>query len=116
MNYQEYIKNLNLDYSKAYGKCEKICKEMKEVFPELKLIRGHYYCIVWGERQHWWLEAEDGKVIDPTAIQFPSKGTGVYEPWGDKEEPTGKCPNCGEYTYNEYIHKECHDAFVASCY
>ena len=104
--YSKYIADLKMTYSKAYGNCKPICKQMKEHFPELKRIRGHYYCIVWGERMHWWLQPENGDIIDPTAIQFPTKGHGVYEPWDEtQDEPIGKCPNCGEYIFNGcYVH------------
>ena len=117
MNYFEYIEKLNLNVQTAYGKCESVCKQMKEVFPELELVRGHYWCYVWGEREHWWLTVESGEVIDPTAIQFPSKGLGCYEVWDEsKEEPTGKCPECGEYTFGMYVHKECESQFMVSLY
>jgi len=85
----------------SYGKCEETTLWMNKEFPELTRVRGHYYCPIWGERTHWWLVDPDGEIVDPTVDQFPSKGFGVYEEWteGD-EEPTGKCPNCGEYCYN----------------
>jgi len=111
--YIKYINQLNMTYEKAYGNCEKVCRKMQRQFPELQLIRGHYYCIVWGERTHWWLQTECGDIIDPTAIQFPTNGSGVYEPWDEtQEEPTGKCIQCGEYCYKGiYIHQECQEAF-----
>jgi len=112
----QYIDSLKLTEQTAYGNCKTICKKVKEKFPELKLIRGYYRCFVWGKRMHWWLETQEGKIIDPTAIQFPSRGTGIYMPHNDSQpEPTGKCPHCGDYIYDGgYTHKECHDAFVAS--
>jgi hypothetical protein len=83
------------------GKCEIATIEMLKNFPELIRVRGHYYCSVWGEREHWWLETSEGGVIDPTASQFPTRGHGVYVPWDESQpEPTGRCPNCGEYSYN----------------
>ena len=114
--YQKYINNLKMTYEKAYGNCEKVCKKMNKQFPELIPIKGHYYCMVWGKRMHWWLETHDGTIIDPTAIQFPTKGYGVYDPWDNTQpEPTGKCPNCGEYCYEgEQVHRECHSAFIRS--
>jgi len=73
---------------------------MQAAFPELQRIRGFYYCGVWGERTHWWLVTESGVIVDPTAVQFPSQGCGVYHPWTEgEEEPSGKCPNCGGYVY-----------------
>ncbi|KKL54797.1 hypothetical protein LCGC14_2261840, partial [marine sediment metagenome] len=84
--YQEYIVELNMNYGKTYGKCKEVCEEMNKRFPELKLIRGHYYCHGWGERMHHWLVSPDGNIIDPTKIQFPSKGFGVYEPWDESQD------------------------------
>lgn len=84
----------------AYGHCANAVKDMAAAFPELHPVRGHYYCMAWGERAHWWLIAPDGRIVDPTAMQFPSCGHGVYEPWSEgAEEPSGKCPNCGGYVY-----------------
>ncbi len=92
-----------------YGKCAEITRAMAGAFPELTRVRGHYYCPSWGERSHWWLVGADGQVVDPTAGQFPSKGRGHYEPWGEgNEEPTGMCPNCGEHCYKH--HDMCSDA------
>ncbi len=118
MRYQEYLKSLEMTYLKAYGNCEPVCRKMKDKFPELKLIRGHYYCDGWGKRMHWWLLSSDGKIIDPTAIQFPSNGTGAYELWDESHpEPTGMCPNCGDYVFDSRtVHPECEGAFIASLY
>ena len=67
---------------------------------------------------HWWLQTKEGEIIDPTAIQFPTKGHGVYDPWDETQKaPTGMCPNCGEYCYDGiHVHEECHEAFTASLY
>ncbi len=83
------------------GKCREICEEMLKVRPELTLVRGHYHCPIWGKRQHWWLKARDGSIVDPTARQFPSSGLGEYKEWDDSlPEPTGICHNCGDYVFN----------------
>lgn len=111
--YQKWIEHHVAD--KGTGKCKEITQAMQEAFPELRLIRGHYYCLVWGEREHWWLVDVDGSIVDPTAAQFPSKG-GRYEALADDTpEPTGKCPNCGEYCYGsgECCSEACHKSYVA---
>lgn len=109
MTYQEWIDQLD----DVTGKCEEITAAMAEAFPELRRVRGHYHCWIWGKREHWWLMDGD-EVVDPTAAQFPSKGEGSYVEW-EGEEPTGMCPNCGEYCYdNEQVHEHCHDEFVRS--
>ena len=118
MKYQRYLNNLDMTYEKAYGKCKDVSEEMLKHFPELRLARGHYYCHKWGERMHHWLVTPEGKIIDPTKIQFPSNGFGVYEEWDEtQQEPTGMCPNCGEYIYDgRHVHEECEGAFIASLY
>lgn len=98
------------------GGCKEVTEAMVKEFPELHRVRGHYHCWIWGKREHWWLTTSDGVVIDPTAAQFPSRGEGRYVEF-DGPEPTGKCPNCGEYCYDgEQVHDECHNAFVRSLY
>lgn len=119
MTYQEWIKNSPYATQQgAYGQCKDATKEMAAAFPELTRVRGHYYCHIWGEREHWWCETPDGKIVDPTKAQFPSGGFGEYEPWDESQpEPTGMCPNCSGYCYNgeTCCSAECHDAYVAYC-
>jgi hypothetical protein len=108
VTYAEWIKaNVEDD---GYGKCAEVTLAMAAEFPELRRVRGHYFCSSWGMRSHWWLLAPDGSVIDPTAAQFPSRGVGIYFKWNEgDEEPTGKCANCGEYVYgvNSFCSDEC---------
>ena len=97
-----------------FGDCKRFSEKMLAAFPELKLVRGHYYCTVWGRRGHWWLVTAAGAIVDPTASQFPSAGHGVYEAWVEgAKEPTGKCPNCGGYSYENQTccSKECSEDF-----
>lgn len=98
------------------GKCKEITEKMSKCFPELKRVRGHYICPIWKEREHWWLVTNDGKIVDPTKRQFPSKGIGEYVLWDEsKEVPTGKCPNCGKYCFNgkSTCSDECYDEYKA---
>ena len=100
----------------GYGKCADVTQAMADTFPELQRVRGHYYCLTWGERAHWWLVDESGNIVDPTARQFPSYGSGVYVPWVDgKPEPTGICANCGEPAFNggTVCSDACGTAYVA---
>lgn len=98
--YQSWIEAHYPTQESAYGHCDDATLAMQAAFPELRRIRGHYYCFTWGPRTHWWLITEAGEIIDPTAIQFPSEGHGEYEPWLEgAEEPSGKCPECGGYVY-----------------
>jgi hypothetical protein len=85
----------------SYGKCRETTLEMASAFPALTRVRGHYWCPVRNERlEHWWLVTRNGTVVDPTAMQFLSAGTGRYEPWTEgAEEPVGTCLTCGAYRY-----------------
>jgi len=99
------------------GDCKMYSEAMAQEFTELKLVRGHYYCPIWGERGHWWLVHPDGYIVDPTRVQFPSNGNGLYEEWDEsREEPTGICPNCGGLCYRgrDCCSEMCHTEFVAS--
>jgi hypothetical protein len=99
--YLKWIEKNIPNYESAYGKCRETCEKMLKEFPELKLVRGYYSCAVWGERMHWWLVDAENNIIDPTAIQFPTKGNGIYQKLDEfAPQPTGKCTNCGEYIYN----------------
>jgi hypothetical protein len=104
----------------GYGKCAEASEAMLAAFPELKRVRGHYYCMIWGERAHWWLVATDGSIVDPTSAQFPTKGNGVYvELAPDAKEPKGMCPNCGELFYESdgggCCSPRCHAEYRAYC-
>lgn len=120
MTYQEWIDaNVQGD---GYGQCSSITKEMAAAFPELRRVRGHYYCHTWGERTHWWLVTKDGAVVDPTAAQFPSKGRGVYVEWNEGDpEPIGKCANCGGLVSHDsdtgsmFCSPECYHDYTMYC-
>lgn len=112
--YQTWIEE---NVTETYGKCSEVTLAMQEAFPELTRVRGHYFCIVWGEREHWWLKDGD-EVVDPTAGQFPSQGNGVYVEWDESQpEPTGMCPNCGDYCYDgkTLCSERCEIEYVAYC-
>jgi len=102
----------------GYGQCAEITDAMQKEFPELIRVRGHYLCYAWGERSHWWLRDNKGEVIDPTKMQFPSIGIGLYKEWIDgSPEPTGKCPNCEGYCYNHDFccSDECSKYYACYC-
>ncbi len=99
--YREWIDANVPNHRLHYGKCKEVCGMMLESFPELTLVRGHYLCTIWGEREHWWLEDSDGRIIDPTSGQFPTQGRCEYVAWNEENaEPTGRCMNCGSYCYD----------------
>jgi hypothetical protein len=101
--------------------CQGRSKAMCEAFPELRRVRGIYHCLAGDRVQHWWCEAPDGTVVDPTAQQFLSQGDGRYEELSDEyiadHFPIGKCPNCGEHIYKgdystSFCTKDCADSYV----
>lgn len=80
-------------YARFRGKCKELSEAAVAADPALTLVRGHYWCPVWGTREpHWWTVRSDGSIHDPTAQQFPSKGLGVYEPF----DGTVECAECGK--------------------
>jgi hypothetical protein len=114
----QYAAWIAANVTEAYGRCREVAEAMAAAFPELVRVRGHYYCWAWGERTHWWLIDPEGQIVDPTAEQFPSKGHGVYTPWDESQpEPTGICPNCGEYTFDgsTCCSEACGNAYAAYC-
>lgn len=60
--------------------------------PQLRLVRGHYICTIWGSQAHWWTVNENGDIIDPTKDQFPSKGYGDYIEF----DGVVRCEQCGK--------------------
>lgn len=80
------------DYKQFRGRCKELSEAAVLQDPTLKLVRGYYYCNVYGKQAHWWCVRPDGTIVDPTAKQFPSNGTGVYEPFDGIVE----CAECGK--------------------
>lgn len=98
--YAEWISR-NIDGEPTLGRCKEWAERMKEEHPELRVVRGHYICPIWGKRGHWWCESPAGGVVDPTATQFPSRGIGEYVEFKDSDPvPTGLCPECGEEVFD----------------
>ena len=113
--YQQWIDSLP---ARVTGECAKRTFEMQARFPELIRVRGEYLCMIWGSREHWWLKTTKGEIIDPTAKQFPTLGNCEYlERDESLPEPTGTCPNCGDYCYTHRTccSDQCHKEYVAYC-
>lgn len=79
------------DYIKYRGKCKEMSEALVADDPTLQLVRGWYHCPIWGKQEHWWCKTPEGKIIDPTARQFPSKGIGEYEEFAG----IFSCAECG---------------------
>jgi len=115
---QEYQQWIDALPERVTGQCAEHTLAMQAQFPELVRVRGHYDCPIWGEREHWWLKTAEGEIVDPTAKQFPTKGHGEYKEWDETQpEPTGMCPNCGGYAYDNKTccSDKCHREYVAYC-
>lgn len=81
------------DYQKYRGKCKEFCELEIKSNPELRLVRGHYFCPIWNRNeQHWWCVDKNGEIIDPTSKQFPSNGYGTYEEF----DGMCACEQCGK--------------------
>src|SRR5512147_194408 len=74
------------------GKCREMAKQLCKADPTLRLVRGHYHCPEWGAQTHWWCVKPDGTIVDPSAAQFPSKGSGKYVPL----DGFVTCERCGK--------------------
>lgn len=83
----------NEGYRKFRGKCKELSEAACAADPKLRLVRGHYFCPVWGtNEQHWWTVRPDGTIHDPTKDQFPSRGLGDYEEF----DGMVTCAECGK--------------------
>lgn len=115
--YADWIKAKNITQQSAYGACAEMTLEMNKAFPELIRVRGWYEDPIWDDREHWWLKTPTGEIVDPTAIQFPTKGHSTYREFveGVDKEPTGKCPECGEWCFDgaDLCSKECERSYLA---
>lgn len=83
--------------------CQSYSSDMAEAFPELIRVRGYYDELIRGKTPHWWLKTKDGLIVDPTQSQFCGPNIPFFYEEIDESipQPTGMCPNCGEYCYNE---------------
>lgn len=108
------------------GACLGATHSMNRKFPELAIVRGHVFVYddideTTYKYPHWWLITESGEIVDPTESQFPN--IMEYQLWDETanpKEPTGKCPNCGGYCFdNRYLCSEKCDveyiAYLNSC-
>jgi hypothetical protein len=106
------------------GKCKEAVEEMHAEFPELRVVRGHAVCPApWGEREHWWLEEQGGRILDPTALQFTA-GVHTYREYSEGDPIcVGKCRDCGEEIWGDperfegystdFCNERCANAYMA---
>lgn len=79
------------------GRCREVSERMAKLDPSLRVVRGHYYDGSWGAQPHWWCQREDGHIVDGTAMQFPSRGLGLYEEF----DGNCSCEECGKTVREE---------------
>lgn len=94
------------------GQCAEATLAMVAAFPELRRVRGHVFLMGTAKQPaHWWCVDPDGRIVDPTAHQYPNLVG--YDEWIEgEEEPVGRCANCGGYIYasSGYTDTVCSDA------
>lgn len=102
------------NYTLYRGKCKEMSEAAIAEDPTLRLVRGHYFCPIWGtEEGHWWTVRPDGTIFDPTKLQFPSEGLGLYTEF----DGICQCADCGEDVPEAEAHIEGRYAFCSySCY
>jgi hypothetical protein len=75
------------------GRCKELTDAACAADPSLTPVRGHYYCPLWNtDSAHWWAVRPDGTIHDPSRLQFPSAGNGIYTPFNGMVE----CSYCGK--------------------
>jgi len=81
-------------YEMYRGKCHEMSEALVKENPNLRLVRGFYYCPLRNRKvQHWWTQdTTTGEIIDPTAAQFPSNGQGTYTEF----DGMCACDECGK--------------------
>ena len=99
------------NYQIYRGKCRELSEKAIANDPTLTLVRGHYYCPVWGEQPHWWTITAEGKIFDPSVKQFPTQGVGAeYVPFDGVVE----CAQCGKRLPEEEASFDSNYAFCSS--
>lgn len=102
------------DYLDYRGKCKELAEASVVADSSLRLVRGWYYCPLWGKQAHWWAVKPDGTIVDPSVKQFPTAGVGAeYEEYNGQIE----CEFCRKelpetqayfYAHHAYCSYECY--------
>ena len=102
------------DYAIYRGKCKELAQAECSKDSALRLVRGYYFCPLWGKQAHWWCEKPDGTVVDPSVSQFPTKGAGAtYEEFDGNIE----CEYCGKTVPEQEMYRYEHHAYCSySCF
>lgn len=101
--YEKWINAFQKENPKTRGLCTTATLSMVKKFPELTRVRGHVEdALCLKPIEHWWCVDSEDNIIDPTATQF-SVILSYTKRNENLREPTGKCPNCGNYCYNNHF-------------
>ena len=123
LKYVCWVTGYKATVARQYGQCYNACSQLIKEFPELRLVRGWAHVDYDGllqKEEHWWCEESNGDIVDPTDDQWlvPSRGIVVgYEEYDEAThgpEPTGKCHDCGDYTYdgNYFCSERCEKSYM----
>ena len=98
--YTKWIASFLAAVGDPLQQCAEATLEMQMDFPELRRVRGTVKMLNApdGDKRpwpHWWLVDPQGKIVDPTADQFPALL--VYFEADERDPIVGRCRNCGEY-------------------
>lgn len=123
--YQRWIEAYAARYGgHVRGLCRAAADEMVQTFPELRAVPGVAHTMNLGQHIHWWCEAPDGDVVDPTARQFVSEGgvsryaeLNLTSAEVCAQIRMGTCMNCGGDVYgyprkDTFCSEECEKDFV----
>lgn len=109
---------VQLNRGSVRGKCAGASAAMVATFQELRLACGLVHTFD-GAEQHWWTVTPEGEIVDPTVAQFGE--VLEYEeldpdaPETRRRVPSGRCLDCGEYTYGEqFCGEDCERSFRCS--
>ncbi len=101
------------NYERYRGKCLEMSEELCRQDSTLRLIRGYYHCPIWGKQAHWWTARPNGGIVDPTVLQFPSAGLGLYEEFNGMYE----CEYCSEPVHEDDAYMVDHHVYCSGgCY
>lgn len=82
-----------MNYALMRGTCKQAVEALIQQRPELRAVRGHYFCPIWNSNEaHWWAETKAGDIVDPTKDQFASGGLGSYTEF----DGVCHCEQCGK--------------------
>lgn len=116
-NYERRQREDAENYAKYRGTCLGLSLAACIADSTLRLVRGHYFCPLWGSNEaHWWTERPDGSIHDPSKLQFPSRGGGLYEEFDGFID----CEQCGKRVTEEAAvidgnHVFCSDLCYGRC-